>query len=806
MATVVRPRRVEVRQQKPGDGPLTAEEIAQVRNTFKPVSEIKDEAARLFYNRLFELDPSLRPLFASADMTEQGKKLMSTIAVAVGALDKLGEIVPTVRELGVRHKGYGVEPAHYDTVGKALIDTLKGALGDAFTPDAENAWIKTYGILADTMKAAAAESSGPAGDTSSADNAPGADKEETTVPDSNIASSSAMPTQSFQTMMDAMPVAVMVAEIKNLEIIYMNKLSLDTLRSIEDQLPVKADNMIGTCIDVFHKDPSHQRRMLADARNLPHSAVIQVGTEKLDLLVNPLYDDSGNYFAAVVTWSVVTEKLKTEAEAASLKATLSGISASQALIEFQPDGTIITANENFCKTMGYALDEIKGKHHSMFAPAGVAQTPAYAKFWEDLRANKFATGEFERVGKGGKTVWLQAAYNPVVDETGKVTKVVKNCSDITEAKLASLEADAAQFRQSQMLNQIPVNVMMCDLENFEINYANDTSKNTLKTLEALLPIKAADIVGTSIDVFHKNPSHQRNMLKDPSNLPHKTKIQVGPETLDLLVSPITDAEGNYIGPMLTWNVITRSVKLADDFETNIKGIANAVSSASTEMQSSAEALAATAEETSNQANTVAAASEQLSSSINEISQQVSRSASISAEAVTEAQRSEEQIQGLADAADKIGEVVNLINDIAGQTNLLALNATIEAARAGEAGKGFAVVASEVKSLANQTAKATDEISGQISSIQGATRDAVAAISGISKIINELNEIATAISSAVEEQGAATQEVATNISGVTSAASETGQSASQVLEAAADLSKQSETLGTEADSFLAEMRK
>jgi len=195
----------------------------------------------------------------------------------------------------------------------------------------------------------------------------------------------------------------------------------------------------------------------------------------------------------------------------------------------------------------------------------------------------------------------------------------------------------------------------------------------------------------------------------------------------------------------------------------------------------------------------------LSSSINEISQQVSRSAAISAEAVTEAQRSEEQIQGLAQAADKIGEVVNLINDIAGQTNLLALNATIEAARAGEAGKGFAVVASEVKNLASQTAKATDEISGQVGSIQGATRDAVAAISGISKIINEINEISTAISSAVEEQGAATQEVATNITGVTSAASETGQSASQVLEAANELSKQSETLGVEADSFLAEMR-
>lgn len=495
--------------------------------------------------------------------------------------------------------------------------------------------------------------------------------------ESIIESQAGLQSQAFKTMVDAIPLAVMVADLESLEIIYMNTSSHTTLRTIEDKLPVKADDMVGTCIDKFHKDPAFQRKLLADPRNLPHSAHISIGDETLDLLVTAIRDASGTYIGPMLTWSVITDKLRLEEE---------------------------------------------------------------------------------------------------------------------------------QFRQQQMINQMPVNVLMSDLEDFKITFMNDTSRKTLKTLEHLLPVNADEMMGTSIDIFHKDPAHQRRLLADPKNLPWNSRIEVGPETLQLLVSPITDAEGKYIGPMLTWRVITDTVKLADDFEVNIKGIAEAVSSASTEMQASAEALAATAEETSNQANTVAAASEELSSSINEISQQVSRSANISAEAVTEAQRSEQQIQGLAKAADKIGEVVNLINDIAGQTNLLALNATIEAARAGEAGKGFAVVASEVKNLASQTAKATEEISGQISSIQSATRDAVGAITGISNIINELNEIATAISSAVEEQGAATQEVATNITGVTSAASETGVSASQVLEAASELSKQSEVLGTEADNFLAEMRK
>ena len=199
--------------------------------------------------------------------------------------------------------------------------------------------------------------------------------------------------------------------------------------------------------------------------------------------------------------------------------------------------------------------------------------------------------------------------------------------------------------------------------------------------------------------------------------------------------------------------------------------------------------------------------------------QVTESAKIAQEAVTEAERTNETVQALAANATKIGEVVQLIKDIAGQTNLLALNATIEAARAGDAGKGFAVVASEVKSLANQTAKATEDIGQQIADIQTATESTVTAIGGIGKTIENINEIATGIASAVEEQGAATdeisrnvqqaaagtQEVTSNISGVTTAAQESGEAATQMLQAAGELSKQSEVLGAEVDKFLVEVR-
>ncbi len=278
---------------------------------------------------------------------------------------------------------------------------------------------------------------------------------------------------------------------------------------------------------------------------------------------------------------------------------------------------------------------------------------------------------------------------------------------------------------------------------------------------------------------------------------------------------------------------TGMLRLADNFEAGIKGVVNSVASQATEMQSSAQAMTQTAEQATQQATavaasveqasanvqTVASSAEELSASVREIGQQVEHSSKIAGQAVVEADKTNATVEGLAKAAQRIGDVVQLIETIAGQTNLLALNATIEAARAGDAGKGFAVVASEVKSLASQTAKATEDIRVQISEIQGASGQTVEAIRSIGATIRQMSEIATTIASAVEEQGAATREIATNvhqaaqgtsdiatnIEGVSRAASDTGSAASQVLGAAGELSKQAETLRRDVDEFLATVR-
>ncbi|HLO76192.1 MAG TPA: HAMP domain-containing methyl-accepting chemotaxis protein, partial [Magnetospirillum sp.] len=273
--------------------------------------------------------------------------------------------------------------------------------------------------------------------------------------------------------------------------------------------------------------------------------------------------------------------------------------------------------------------------------------------------------------------------------------------------------------------------------------------------------------------------------------------------------------------------------LTRQFDQAVGGMLGVVSGAATEMEATAQAMSANADQTNRQAavvaaateqataavETVASAAEELSSSITEIGRQVEQSMQISRAASEEAGRTNHTVQGLAEASAKIGTVVNLINDIASQTNLLALNATIEAARAGDAGKGFAVVAHEVKSLANQTARATDEIATQIGTVQTATTLAVRAIGDIVARIGEINQIATAIASAVEEQSAATaeiarnvqqaavgtQEVATNIGGVTQSASETGASAGEVLASAQSLSREAVGLSGVVERFLRDVR-
>lgn len=390
-----------------------------------------------------------------------------------------------------------------------------------------------------------------------------------------------------------------------------------------------------------------------------------------------------------------------------------------------------------------------------------------------------------------------------------------------------------QFRENakesyllkRMVDDMPRNVMTVDVnDNLKVNYMNKQSVIDLKGLEDHLPIKADEILGQSIDIFHANPEHQRRLLGDPNNLPHHAKIKVGPETMLLMISAIKDMNNKYVGAMLNWEFATAKESMGQ----NVEGVVSVMSNAVTELEATAQSMSSMATETRRQAqtvtdaaknasqnvSTVAASTEELTASISEITKQISESTRLTGQVKEKTTSTNETVGTLKEAADKIGEVINLINDIAEQTNLLALNATIEAARAGDAGKGFAVVASEVKNLANETAKATEEISKQILEIQSVTDTAVVSIEGITESIVQLDSLSSTISAAIEEQSAATQEIAqsveqaasgtrevtSNIVTVSDAAEETGDSAEQVLLTAKELGKQSENLKVQVSTY------
>jgi methyl-accepting chemotaxis protein len=495
---------------------------------------------------------------------------------------------------------------------------------------------------------------------------------------------------------------------------------------------------------------------------------------------------------------------------------------SQAVIEFSMDGIILNANENFLNTLGYSLDEIRGKHHRIFVDPAYSQSSEYRHFWEKLGRGEFDSAQYLRIGKGGRKVFIQASYNPILDDKGRPIKVIKFATDITEQKIASanFEGQLAAINKSQAVIEFSMDGQILN--------ANQNFLNALG-------YTADDLKGKHHRIFvDREYAESREYRQFWEKLgrgefdagQYKRIGKRGNEVwIQASYNPIMDIGGQ------PFKVVKYATDITDQIEMamRMRGIANSVATAATNVRSTADSMSTTADATTHQSTevaaaakqasanvqTVAAASEELSASIAEISRQVNESNTIARNAVKEADATNSSIQKLAEAARMIGDVVKLISDIAGKTNLLALNATIEAARAGEAGKGFAVVASEVKALATQTAKATGEIESQISAIQSATSSAVGAIQKISDTIQRTSDITTMIASAVEEQTSVTSEisravgqaaagaeqVSATILTVNDSALMTGKASSTLFESAGNLSDQAEILRQDVDSYL-----
>jgi methyl-accepting chemotaxis protein len=413
---------------------------------------------------------------------------------------------------------------------------------------------------------------------------------------------------------------------------------------------------------------------------------------------------------------------------------------------------------------------------------------------------------------------------------GRKDEIGRMAAALEQLRRAMQEA----FVRGQMIEQIPIGVMRAEAGgDHRITYLNPAARDLFGLVQAHLAIPPDGLQDASLNMFERDPDALRLRLDTAGSLPYRDQLHLGEETLTRTISEIRDRSDARAGLMLVWHRLTGQVRLTDQFERTIGKIAASVGERAEAMTGTARALGIAAadagarsnavtlasDQATGSVNAVAAGAEELAASIAEISRQVTDSSTIARQAVSEADATDRCMTGLSEAAGRIGDVVRLIGDIAGQTNLLALNATIEAARAGEAGKGFAVVASEVKSLATQTAKATGEIGAQITAMQDATAQAVGALRSISGTIQRMADIAGTIAVSVEQQGDATREIAgavqqaaagtsdvsSNIGLVTSAVTHTGDEAQRVLGAAEELGAQSDTLKTEVNAFLQEMR-
>lgn len=445
-----------------------------------------------------------------------------------------------------------------------------------------------------------------------------------------------------------------------------------------------------------------------------------------------------------------------------LTAKMQALSKSQAIIEFNLDGTILTANPNFLNAMGYGLDEIQGKHHSMFMEPDQRDRSEYRQFWDALRRGEFQAGEFQRIAKGGRPIWIQASYNPLLDRGGKPFKVVKFAADITERKLrsADCEGQIAAIQKSQA-------VIEFNLDGTIIT----ANENFLATLGYRLDEIEGKHHGMFVEPDYRNSAEYRQfweaLRQGNYQAAEYKRVAKGGKAIWIQASynPIRGADGKLVKVVKFATDTTAQVEdrirrgeVQKSIDLDLGLITEAVTSTSERVTTAASAST----QTSSNMQAVASGAEELAASVGEISRQASDALNISLQAVQQANETSAIVSGLATSAQKIGDVVKLINNIAEQTNLLALNATIEAARAGDAGRGFAVVASEVKSLATQTAKATDEISSQIAEVQGTTTSAVNVIEAISQTISRINEISAAIAASVEEQASVTQSISSNM--------------------------------------------
>lgn len=502
---------------------------------------------------------------------------------------------------------------------------------------------------------------------------------------------------------DSSSSAMMLVD-RDFKVQFLNTATIDLLKRHQQAFrqvwpDFKPENMIGVCIDVFHKNPAHQRSMLADASRLPYKTDIAIGDLKIELNVSAIFDPKGAYAGCTLTWEDVTAQR-------SNAGVLDALNRGQALIEFTLDGKIMAVNDNFCRAMGYSREELIGKHHSMFVDNEYRRSEEYVAFWKQLGEGRFQAGKYRRIARGGKTVWLEASYNPIMDKLGRPFKVVKLADDITD-----IELEREQNEKERAAREAEQTLVVQGLA------------------KALAQLSAGNLTYRITEAFpgvyeELRQNFNQSIMKLQTAM---KKIAISAGGIGVEAAGISSSADNLA--MRTEQQaasLEQTAAALEEVTTTVRGTASA-------SRDSSQAVAIARADAENAQNVM--------------KQTLSAMSQIEA------------------SSGQIGNIISVMEEIAFQTNLLSLNAGVEAARAGDAGRGFAVVATEVRALAQRSAEASREIKELISNSSSHieaggryVRQAGEALGHIAAKVVEINGLVENIAASAQEQSIALSEV------------------------------------------------
>lgn len=787
--------------------------IALIRGSFSLLAGKEAELLKRFHEQAVAAEPALKSAFPRP-AAEREASLLAALKVALEGLDQPEQLKRPLRALAARLSKANVPPEHYAIARDAFMAALAALIEDDFTKSTRAAWDQALRSLEARLVEAGLEKE-PASD--------------------------AVESDLSRLMLDGAMTAIMLVD-RDLKITYVNQATCDLMNKHRAELKVACptlnpDALVGTCIDILHKQPEQQRALLANPKNLPHAAELQVGKSVFQIAMTAVHDAHGSYVASMLEWLDLTDRRNRELE---LSGQIDAIHKAQAVIEFDLNGQVLSANENFLQVMGYGLEEIKGKHHSLFVDPAYARTEAYRTFWKKLGDGQFDAGEYKRIAKDGREVWIQASYNPIFDLNGKPWKVVKYAADVTAAKRRAVE-DASQMAaisKSQAVIEftmdgtvLTANENFCSVLGYRLEEIKGKHHSTF--------VDPAESRTDGYRQFWHNLREGRyqageyrrlgkdgrevwirasyNPIMDLNDKPVKVVKYATDVTAEKLAQQQTErlvvevrgvvealAVGDLTRPMAgefegSFGVLKQQMNqtLASLRDTVVRmdEASRAVANASSDISEGNSNLNKRTQEQSSALEQTSASLEEMTATVKQNAANATQANQLAAGARDAAEKGGQVVgaavaamSAITESSKKVADIIGVIEQIAFQTNMLALNAAVEAARAGDQGRGFAVVAAEVRNLAQRSAAAAKEIKGLIQDSADKVDQGAKLVNRSGETLQEIVGSVKKVSDIVGEINAASDEQASGIEQINSAVTQmdksTQQNAAMVEEAAA----------------------